>query len=199
MSNLNNKENTEQLIKEAAKELFFGKGWFKATTQEIADAAKVNRTTINYYFRSRDNLFDIVFQEAMTQMREKRAAIAVSDLPFKEKLGKWLDDELASAIRYPFLEIYIVTELVGKGCHIDKDKELVATVNQVLAKELKKEIEKGTIKPITPIHFILNIASLVSFPMCLRPILQDSLEISNKDFTKILQERKQVILDTIFI
>jgi hypothetical protein len=35
-----------------------------ATTQEIADEAGVNRTLINYYFRSRDNLIQIIFDEA---------------------------------------------------------------------------------------------------------------------------------------
>ncbi|HYD90018.1 MAG TPA: helix-turn-helix domain-containing protein, partial [Flavobacterium sp.] len=50
-------QDTERLIKETAKRVFFGEGRFNATTQEIADAAGVNRTLINYYFRSRDKLF----------------------------------------------------------------------------------------------------------------------------------------------
>ena len=37
-------EATEELIKNTAKRLFFGEGKFNATTQEIADAAGVNRT-----------------------------------------------------------------------------------------------------------------------------------------------------------
>jgi TetR/AcrR family transcriptional regulator len=55
---------TEELIKETAKKIFFKEGKFNATTQEIADAAGVNRTLINYYFRSRNTLFDLVFKEA---------------------------------------------------------------------------------------------------------------------------------------
>nr|WP_305049491.1 hypothetical protein [Elizabethkingia bruuniana] len=80
-----------------------------------------------------------------------------------------------------------------------KDEEHVESITKVLEKELKTEIEKGTIKPISTIQFMLNIASLVSFPTCMRPLLQESFKLSDSDFEQILKERKQVILDTIFI
>lgn len=117
------KQGTEELIKKTAKQLFFGEGRFTANTQEIADAAGVNRTSINYYFRSRDNLFQIVFDEAMCKMNEKHHAILNSEFPFKEKIGMWLDDELASAIHYPFLEVYVVTQLQTKGVSKKKAKQ----------------------------------------------------------------------------
>ncbi|WP_407533676.1 TetR/AcrR family transcriptional regulator [Elizabethkingia meningoseptica] len=193
------KEDTEELIKQTAKQLFFGEGRFKATTQEIADAAGVNRTSINYYFRSRDNLFNIVFEEAMQQMNQNHNAILLSDLPFKEKLGSWLEDELASAIQYPFLEIYIVTQIASNKGKSIKDEDHIEAITNVVEKELTAEIEKGTIRPISTIQFMLNIASLVSFPTCMRPLVQESFKLNDGDFEQILKERKQVILDTIFI
>ncbi|AQX13003.1 TetR/AcrR family transcriptional regulator [Elizabethkingia meningoseptica] len=193
------KEDTEELIKQTAKQLFFGEGRFKATSQEIADAAGVNRTSINYYFRSRDNLFNIVFEEAMQQMNQNHNAILLSDLPFKEKLGSWLEDELASAIQYPFLEIYIVTQIASNKGKSIKDEDHIEAITNVLEKELTAEIEKGTIRPISTIQFMLNIASLVSFPTCMRPLVQESFKLNDGDFEQILKERKQVILDTIFI
>lgn len=193
------KEDTEELIKQTAKQLFFGEGRFKATTQEIADAAGVNRTSINYYFRSRDNLFNIVFEEAMQQMNQNHNAILLSDLPFKEKLGSWLEDELASAIQYPFLEIYIVTQIASNKGKSIKDEDHIEAITNVLEKELTAEIEKGTIRPISTIQFMLNIASLVSFTTCMRPLVQESFKLNDGDFEQILKERKQVILDTIFI
>lgn len=199
MSNSKNNLSTEEQIKQTAKELFFGQGLFKATTQEIADAAGVNRTAINYYFRSRDNLFEIVFQEAVDQMHENNRAIVLANLPFREKLEKWIDDKLESAIKHPFLEIYIVSEMKCQPKFIQKDKGFVTTVNEILGKELKKEQAKGHIKPIDPIHFIMNVSSLVSFPTCMRPLLMNSFGMDAKEFTRIIKERKKVILDTIFI
>src|SRR5690606_217884 len=98
--------DTEELIKETAKRVFFGEGRFKATTQEIADAAGVNRTLINYYFRSRNNLFEIVFQDAQTKENAIAEQIIFSDLPFHQKIEKYLDLFFEQAKKYPYLEIY---------------------------------------------------------------------------------------------
>lgn len=132
-------------------------------------------------------------------MHQNHNAILLSELPFRDKLSRWLDDELASALKYPFLEIYIVTQLSSDKCAHIKDEEHVESITKVLEKELKIEIEKGSIKPISTIQFMLNIASLVSFPTCMRPLLQESFKLSDSDFEQILKERKQVIRDTIFI
>jgi AcrR family transcriptional regulator len=67
---------TEELIKNTAKKIFFGEGKFNATTQEIADAAGINRTLINYYFRSRDKLFEIVLQDAQ-EYEQKRTESSI--------------------------------------------------------------------------------------------------------------------------
>ena len=83
MSNQSKKDHTQELIKETTKNLFFVQGRFAATTQEIADEAGVNRTLINYYFRSRDNLVQIVFDEAHRVEKEKSEVIMRSDLNFK--------------------------------------------------------------------------------------------------------------------
>lgn len=198
MSKEEHKIDTEGLIKKVAIQLFFGEGRFKATTQEIADAAGVNRTSINYYFRSVENLFEIVFEEATKEHNDKHNAILLMDLSFRKKLEMWLEDELASAIKYPFLEVYIVTQLYNK-CKKGRNKNDIDLVHQALDKELKIEIEEGRIKPISTIQFMINVASLVSFPSCMRPLLMDSLNLTNQEFNQIIQERKQVILDTIFI
>lgn len=197
---MSNKEiDTETKIKETAENLFFGQGKFKATTQEIADAAGVNRTSINYYFRSRDKLFDLVFEEAIERMQTNHRAILESEIPFREKLEKYIDDKLASAIQYPFLEIYIVSQLGNKDPKIHQTDNLLNEAKLILNNDLKIQIEKGCIRPIDSVHFLLNISSLVSFPFCVRPLVMKSWKLSKKEFDQILKERKQVILDTIFV
>ncbi|XJR86323.1 TetR/AcrR family transcriptional regulator [Elizabethkingia anophelis] len=127
-------------------QLFFGERHFKATTQEIADAAGVNRTSINYYFRSRDNLFKVVFEEAIEQMHQNHNAILLSELPFRDKLSRWLDDELASALKYPFLEIYIVTQLSSDKCAHMKDEEHVESITKVLEERAQNRNRKRKYK-----------------------------------------------------
>lgn len=101
---------TEELIKNTAKRLFFGEGKFNATTQEIADAAGVNRTLINYYFRSRDKLFELVFTDAQEREQERTESIMFSELPFKAKIAEFIDDSFEMAKEYPYMEMYLVTQ-----------------------------------------------------------------------------------------
>ncbi|GGF01179.1 transcriptional regulator, TetR family [Chishuiella changwenlii] len=190
------KDQTEELIKNTAKRMFFTEGKFNATTQEIADEAKVNRTLINYYFRSRNNLFENVFEEAMKQEHEKSEAILHSDMTFKEKIENYIDYSLEVALEYPYLEIYLVTQ-INQGCAY-KDHEQMDKIMKVLTKELNCEIEKGNISPIEPFQFIMNLVSLVTFPICMRPLIQESFKLDDKQYVEIISQRKQIIINTLF-
>lgn len=190
------KDDTEALIRKTAKKLFFGEGKFNATTQEIADAAGVNRTLINYYFRSRDNLFNLVFEEALLKEKEKSDAIMKSEMTFRDRLTEFIENSMSSAMQYPFLEIYIVTQM-NQGCAYKTPEDMQKTMEK-LDSELKEEIEQGNISPISTEQFILNLASLVSFPTCMRPLFQKTMEMSNETYERLLKERKDVILSTIF-
>ena len=49
--------STEEKIKEAAKRVFLGKGFSGCTSREIAKEAGMNVALVNYYFRSKNQLF----------------------------------------------------------------------------------------------------------------------------------------------
>lgn len=189
--------DTEKLIKETAKKVFFKEGRFKATTQEIADAAGVNRTLINYYFRSRDNLFNLVFDDAQQKEHERMEAIVFSDLPLKRKIEMFLDEFFTQAKEYPYLEIYMVTQMNQGSCY--KDPE---TMNRLLDKmylEVAIEMDKGNVMRMRPEQFMLNMISLTSFPVSMRPLLEQSMGFSQEQFDKLLEERKEIILNMLFI
>ncbi|MCW4469719.1 TetR/AcrR family transcriptional regulator [Flavobacterium sp. MFBS3-15] len=189
-------QDTEKLIKETAMQVFFAEGRFNATTQEIADAAGVNRTLINYYFRSRDKLFEQVFEEAHKQEHELMEKIFYSDLPFKQKIARHLDVAFEQSQKYPYLEIYMVTQ-VNQGCNL-KDHENMEELLKDFYKEIAAEMEKGTIEKMKPEQFALNFISLMSFPISMRPLLQDTMGFSNEEYDTLLSERKEIIMKTLF-
>src|SRR4026207_244636 len=82
---------TENLIKQKAKILFFQKGFLNATTQEIADEAGVNRALIHYYFRSRDQMLDMLLDETLMEKKDRVRGILAADLPFREKIARYID------------------------------------------------------------------------------------------------------------
>ena len=62
------KVETEKIIIKAAHEVFIEKGLQGARMQEIADRAGINKALLHYYFRSKDKLFDAVFQDIIKEI-----------------------------------------------------------------------------------------------------------------------------------
>ncbi|MBS1688702.1 MAG: TetR/AcrR family transcriptional regulator, partial [Bacteroidetes bacterium] len=57
--------STEEKIKEAARKVFLQKGYAATRTRDIAEEAGYNLALLNYYFRSKEKLFDIIMVETM--------------------------------------------------------------------------------------------------------------------------------------
>lgn len=189
------KDQTEYIIKETAKRLFFKEGKFNATTQEIADAAGVNRTLINYYFRSRNNLFQIVFQEAKKLEINKTESIMSSSHNFKQKISDFIDCSLEINLEYPYLETYIVSQM-NKGESYKRDN--AKDHSEFFFSNVEQAMEEGIIEEMEPIQFLLNMISLINFPLAMRPLLQENLQISESNYKRILKDRKEIILRTLF-
>ncbi len=195
MSNPTKKDQTQELIKETTKKLFFVQGRFDVTTQEIADEAGVNRTLINYYFRSRDNLVQVVSDEAHKVEKEKSEIIMNSDLPFKEKIAKFVESSLQTSLQYPYLETYIVSQL-NKGTCAKKDIEEDDV--KKLYKDIEQEMSLGKIEQMEPCQFIFNMISLLVFPSAMRPLFMENMMIDDKEFDRLISDRKDIIIKMLF-
>jgi len=55
--------STEQKIIEAAKSVFMENGLDKTRMQDIAERAGISRTSLNYYFRTKENLFEYLLEQ----------------------------------------------------------------------------------------------------------------------------------------
>src|SRR5690606_9824735 len=58
--------STEAKIKEAARTVFHKKGFAATRTRDIADEADINLALLNYYFRSKAKLFEIIMIETLS-------------------------------------------------------------------------------------------------------------------------------------
>jgi TetR/AcrR family transcriptional regulator len=187
-------KKTEQHIIDTAMHVFFTEGRLHATTQDIADAAGVNRTLIHYYFRSRDQLFDAVFEKArLESIRESRSVLG-ADLPFRNKIEQFVDVFLNRLQTYPYLEIALTTSM-HDGHHFTDEPEVFM---QHFMKEVQQEMDKGTIQPSSPVHFIMNLFSLVIYPFIVKPLNQHLFGLNEQEYEKIVKERKTVILNMLF-
>ena len=191
---------TENHIKETAKNMFFKEGRYDATTQDIADAAGVNRTLLHYYFRSRDVLLEKVLLEGQMQFRQKMSERLNPELSFKEKIDQLVDLWMEHIAEYPYLDAYLVTK-VHNGDFLDNlvnDGKRDAKETQAFFEEIEAEMKAGRLVTMEPIQFLLNLISMISYPLIMRPLLEKSLSLSKRNYSKIMADRKNAILKTFF-
>lgn len=191
--------STECQIKCKAKELFFVHGNFNASTQEIADFAGVNRTLLNYYFRSKHNLFKIVYGEVIVEMKQSLSEIYVAKLLFKQKIDILIDYLLSFRFKYPHLELFNIMDAAkvnGNNSFLLQPSPIKEL--QGFLDEISNEMEKGTIHKSEPVIFIINIISLVSFPIVMRPIFSEIFQLNNEQYDAMLSERRAMIYQLIF-
>ncbi|MFD1143656.1 TetR/AcrR family transcriptional regulator [Larkinella insperata] len=187
---------TEQVIKDTAKRLFFAEGKLHTTTQELADAAGVNRATLHYYFRSRDQLIATVFQEAMQALSQRLANAMQSPKPFREKMEKLIDVFLEDMVAYPYQETFLVTEINTVGNELIRHIN-VGPTNSFLA-EVAQEMENGSLETMQPVQFLMNLFSLLSYPLIMAPLYRQLFGLSDENFKKLITERKDVIIRLLF-
>ncbi|WP_158828581.1 TetR/AcrR family transcriptional regulator [Mucilaginibacter lacusdianchii] len=185
---------TEQLIKDTAKRVFFAEGRLHATTQDIADAAGVNRTLVNYYFRSKDILIEKVFKEAMQDLSTRLDKVMESDLPFNKKIENFIEVFLTEAVAFPYQETFLVTEMLNDANKCDEKKP--QKIKSFLA-QIQAEMDAGNIKQMNPIHFMMNLFSLMVYPLIMSPLYKQLFNLSSNNFNELIQERKKLICETI--
>jgi len=192
---------TEQLIKDTAKRIFLTEGKMFATTQCIADAAGVNRTLLHYYFRSKDVLFNMVFKEALAKLRQRLHEALISEAPFTQKIENYIRVYFEELIESPYLEPFIILQLNQEPA---KYGELFSPIEggkermDNFLNEIQHEMDKGTIQQMKPIHFFMNLFSLMAYPLIAKPIYLNMFNIKEDAFSTLFQERKQIIMSLIF-
>ena len=186
---------TEQLIKDTAKRIFFSEGKFHATTQDIADVAGVNRTLLNYYFRSRDILFEQVAQEARAETSALLDEVFSAKIGFKQKLEKLIETFMEQGMKYPFREMYVITEMHRGDKTVPIEK--INRLNNFL-KEISAEMEQGNIKKMDPRQFCMNLFALMAYPLISNCLNRALFNISSKEYFELMHDRKKLIFEMIY-
>ncbi|HTF18435.1 MAG TPA: TetR/AcrR family transcriptional regulator [Chryseolinea sp.] len=192
----NRETGTEQLIKDTARRIFLIEGKLHATTADIAKEAGIPRTSVHYYFRSRDILFRQVFDEALKDLTNRLNDVLESKLSFKVKIENFVTVVTEETLLYPYLETFVVTEIISQQ-FILPDKSMPEKWS-VFVIEVKKEMEKGIIHEMDPLQFILNLFALMAYPAISAPLYTKLFNISDARFRELLEGRKEVILKLIF-
>jgi len=194
-SHIEKNASTEEQIKEAARRVFTKKGFAATRTRDIAEESGYNLALINYYFRSKQKLFDIIMVEHLQLFFQSVVGILNDpSTSLQEKLESLISHYIDMLIQNPGLPLFVLNEV-----NIDPSR-LISKIgaDQLERKELYvvsqwKEMAARTQMPINPIHILMNVVSLTIFPFIGSPIIRNRTGISVDGFNKLMEERKKLI------
>jgi AcrR family transcriptional regulator len=183
--------STEEKIKKAAHVVFKKKGFAATRTRDIADEAGFNLALLNYYFRSKEKLFDIVMKESIQQFLKGIAGILNNTaLSLTEKVSLVAENYTDMLSANPDLPLFILSEIKANPEKLALDlnfKEII------MRSHLFEQIQEATGKKINPINFIINIISLTVFPFVASPLLRIIGDLEPQDFNNLVEDRKKLI------
>lgn len=190
--------DTEETIMNAAKEVFQQKGMDGARMQEIADKAGINKSMLHYYYRSKDLLFEAVFNKAFALLAPQMNAILNDDSSIEEKVRNFTYNYTTFISKHPYIPNFIFHELNKNPGFIDKIKKAKGfpSLNK-FNRQVVEEVQKGILKPIDGNQLFINIISLNLFPFIGAPLIKGVLNTDNNEFKGLMELRKTAVADFI--
>jgi AcrR family transcriptional regulator len=187
--------NTETKILVAARTVFHKKGFAATRTRDIAKEADMNLALLNYYFRSKRRLYELIMFETLTSFFQTMGMVFNDETFTLEKkiqlvAAKYIDLIVAE----PEIPHFIVSEVRNHGAVILEKMQGAGMILQSdFIKQYREAVMSGKISEPNPLHFLMNMLGLIVFPFISSPMLKKIGKLSDRQFEKLMQERKILI------
>ena len=187
--------STEEKIKQAARQVFHQKGYAATRTRDIAEAAGINLALLNYYFRSKEKLFDLIMQETMRQFIQSMATVFNDPhSTLEQKLEIIADRYIDLLTNEPGIPLFIMSEIRHNPDALLQTlniKELL--LQSVFVHQFQTAVKEGKIPPQPFLQFMMNLMSLLVFPFIASPIFKNIGDLNDNAFNALMHERKRMI------
>jgi len=184
-----NNLSTEEKFKAAARVVFTKKGYAATKTRDIAEEAGLNLALLNYYFRSKENLFEIVMQEKILLLFSLISPIVNDDsTSLEQKIDGISVRYIDMLLQNPDLPLFVLSEIKNNPERFGKNFQVD---NIIMRSHFVKQIAERN-KTINPVQLILSFIGMLVFPFIAKPVLQGSGVVTEEIFSQLMDERKQL-------
>ncbi len=187
--------STEEKIKEAARKVFTKKGYAATRTRDIAEECGFNVALINYYFRSKERLFDIIMVEQLQMFVSSISGLLDNhETTLHEKIELLISHYIDMLIANPGLPVFILNEINSNPEKFVSKLQLPPSVeNFHILKQLNERVLAGKMPNINPLQLFLNLVSMTVFPFIAAPLIKAKSEMKTEDFNELMIARKKLI------
>ena len=196
MDKSNNKDerNTEQLILDAAMKEFSVKGFAGARTAAIAAEAGVTHAMLHYYFRTKEKLFERIFQDKLSHIINVFLSPAVTgDGSLRQRISRVIEGHIDFLMENRDLPVFFITTINARPEAYNDAFDALGAVARARLANLQTELDRayadGEIVKTDARTLVVDIACLNVFPFLARPMLISMMGYASLE--EYMEERKR--------
>ena len=163
----------EEHIIGVARKLFTEKGYTNTNMSDIAATAGIKRSTLHYYFRTKDRLFQAIYGDIVRKIIPRIQTILTQDIPFFERMNDIIDEYIALFLSDPALPRFILGEIQRDMGHLVKISQELQTNPRIYFEHTRNTGGRSTEREnpqCTPPHYFSH------------PLLPNAVSIPHKEF-----------------
>lgn len=195
-------QNMELKILESAEKLFLEQGFLKTTTGQIAQLAGCNQALVHYYYRTKEQLFERVYEQKIQLLFSNFIAEVEACDSFEESITRMVRMHFRFLKENPMLPSFLLNECLNNPLERmsalkAKLSVLILTVKRRLEETLNREIAAGNIRPISVLDLLFSIISLNVMPFLVMPLFQTLSDSSSEEMQTLLAHREEETVNLI--
>jgi len=178
--------STEDKIIEASRRVFTKKGYMGTRTRDVAEEAGINPALLNYYFRSKEKLFQLVMEEKLQQFFSAVFSVADNEeLALDEKLHILVENYINLLVASPDMPIFLLSEVQSNPERFKTEMQVQKILNSTsFVRQIREK------RPdLDPLQFVASILGMIVFPFVARAVLFPE----EKRFKALMEERKKLV------
>ena len=185
-------QKTQELILEAARKVFIRDGFDGARMQDIANVAGINKALLHYYYKNKESLFNLVFEDAFAAFVPQIHAIFSGNGDAVEKLCKYVEAHIELLLQKPDLPTFVIHEI-----HRDPDRFFNNLISKMpgpppfasFMGQLMQEMNEGKIRQMDPRFVWMNVMAMTVFPFVAAPLMSRMLLTDPDTYHTLLRDR----------
>ena len=192
--------DTGKRILDEARSVFMKKGFDSASMTEIAYNAGITRTSLNYYFRSKERLFAEIYKDIILQFLPLVEKVVLSDKPVFARIEECVDIYTRVFLENPDVILFMAAES-------SKDPERYFGIIKLfpeigksarrIGREIRRNMDEGKLKDVPLAYFVTTFLGLLFFPFMGRNIIRGVFFKNNEaSFNNFILERRRFVSDS---
>lgn len=187
-------ESIEAKIKETATKLFFEKGYEGTTIRDIVKEADTNVALLNYYFRSKEKLFNSILTENLIKLSAPVAQIVKSDADLEGKIDQFLDVYTEYLLENPHFPVFLLSELQKKPQNfldLLPENNIFKSLAEIFQANIDESGKKLNEQDV--LNLVTNLLAMTLMPIISKNLYLSFYKMDEENFMEFVRDRKPLI------